>query len=360
MFETPFYHGKVFTMSICYAFLKNANGLTLKVADLGGIAVSLTAPDRKGRLADILLGVDDPAYLGSDYLGALIGRVGNRIKAGRFRIDGKTYQVTLNDGPDKTKPANALHGGVEGFDARRWNMREFQAPDGPALELTLLSPDGDQGFPGNLAVRVVYTLTDSNVWRIEYWAVTDRPSPVSLTNHAYFNLSGDLSRPITGHTMQLFASAVNDLGAGLIPNGKKFPVEGSPFDFRTPHAIGERIDAKHRLVKAGNGYDHNFVIDRDGAAPGELVRCARVVEPDSGRAMETWTTLPGVQFYAGNFLGSKPLPLKGGILAGRRTGFCLETQFAPNAVNMPAFESGLLRPGEVWHHVTEYRFSTVK
>ena len=347
-------------MTIQQVFLQNDNGLALRVADLGGTALSLTVPDRDGRLADILLGAENPVDIGVDYIGALIGRVGNRIKGGRFRVDGKTYQITRNDGPDKTHPANSLHGGVEGFDARRWSMREFQAPDGPAVELTLLSPDGDQGFPGNLAVRVVYTLTNDNVWRIEYWAVTDRPTPVSLTNHAYFNLTGDLSRPITGHRMQLFASAVNDLGVGLIPNGKKFPVKDSPFDFLKPHVIGDRIDANHRLIKAGKGYDHNFIIDRGTAAPGELVRCSRVVEPDSGRVMETWTTLPGVQFYAGNFLGKSLLILKGGIPAGHRTGFCLETQFAPNAVNMPAFESGLLRPGEVWHHVTEYRFSTVR
>jgi aldose 1-epimerase len=341
-------------MSIRYAFLKNSNGMTLTVADRGGTAIALTAPDRNGRLQDILLGVDDPAYLGVDYLGALIGRVGNRIRHGTFRLGGQTYHLTINNG------RNTLHGGVEGFDARTWKMREFTAPDGPALELTLLSPDGDQGFPGNLAVRVVYTLTDAGTWRIEYWAVTDRPTPVSLTNHAYFNLTGDLTKPVTGHTMQIAASAVTDIDSALVPNGKLVQLDGSPLDFRKPHVVGERIDARDRLLRAGKGYDHNYMIDRKRAKPGALVRCARVVEPESGRAMECWTTLPGVQFYSGNCLGSTPFPIKGGATVAPRTGFCLETQYAPNAVNMPAFESGVLRPGEVWHHITEYRFSVVK
>ncbi len=347
-------------MKLRYAYLKNAKGMTLRVADLGGIAVSLTVPDRDGRLRDILLGVDDPEYLGVDYLGALIGRVGNRIKGGTFRLDGKVYTVPLNNGPRGKAPVCSLHGGLHGFDSKRWEMREFQAPDGPALELTLLSPDGDEGYPGNLAVRVVYTLADEGTWRIEYWAVTDRPTPVSLTNHAYFNLTGDLTKPVTGHTMQIAASAVTDIDSALVPNGKLVQLDGSPLDFRKPHVVGERIDARDRLLRAGKGYDHNYMIDRKRAKPGALVRCARVVEPESGRAMECWTTLPGVQFYSGNCLGSTPFPIKGGATVAPRTGFCLETQYAPNAVNMPAFESGVLRPGEVWHHITEYRFSVVK
>ena len=337
-----------------HSFLKNALGMTLTVVDRGGTAVSLTAPDRTGRLRDVLLGVDDPAYLGDSYLGALVGRVGNRIRHGVFRLDGKKYQITLNDG------RNALHGGVEGFDARMWRMREFRAPDGPALELTLLSPDGDQGFPGNLAVRVVYTLTDTGTWRIEYWAVTDRPTPVSLTNHAYFNLTGDPTIPITDHLLQLNASGFDSTDAHLIAAGKVRPVDGTAFDFRKPRPIGERIDEKDPDLRHGKGYDCNFRIDRGKAPEGTLVRFARVEEPTTGRVMEGWTTLPGVQLYTGNYLGSRPLPLKGGILAGARTGFCLETQFAPNAVNHPDFDgSCILRPGALWHHVTEYRFSTL-
>ena len=348
------------SMSLRRAFLKNSLGMTLTVFDRGGTAVSLTAPDREGRLRDVLLGVDDPAYLGRDYIGALIGRVGNRIRRGTFRLDGRTYHATLNDGKGPKGPVNTLHGGVEGFDSRIWSMREFQAPDGPALELTLLSPDGDQGFPGNLSVRVVYTLTDAGAWRIEYWAVTDRPTPVSLTNHAYFNLSGDLSKPVTDHVLTLDASGFDSTDAQLIAAGKVRPVDGTPFDFRKPHPIGERIDAKDPDLRHGKGYDCNFRIDREGAAPGELVRFARVEEPETGRAMEGWTTLPGVQLYTGNCLRPDHIVLKGGVPAGFRTGFCLETQFPPNVVNHPDFDgSCILRPGEVWHHVTEYRFSTL-
>lgn len=347
-------------MTLRRAFLKNALGMTLTVVDRGGTAVSLTAPDRQGRLRDVLLGVDDPAYLGLDYLGALIGRVGNRIRRGTFRLDGRTYHATLNNGKGPKGPAHTLHGGVEGFDARTWSMREFRAPDGPALEMTLLSPDGDQGFPGNLAVRVVYTLTDAGAWRIEYWAVTDRPTPVSLTNHAYFNLGGDLARPITDHVLQLFASGFDSTDAQLIAHGKVRPVAGTPFDFRSPHRIGERIDAKDPDLRHGKGYDCNFRIDRGKAAPGALVRFARVEEPESGRVMEGWTTLPGVQLYTGNCLDPDKIVLKGGLPAGRRTGFCLETQFAPNAINHPDFDGAcILRPGDIWHHVTEYRFSTL-
>ena len=341
-------------MSIRYAFLKNSTGMTLKVADRGGTAIALTAPDRNGRLQDVLLGVDDPAYLGVDYLGALIGRVGNRIRHGTFRLDGKKYQLTINNG------RNTLHGGIEGFDARTWRMREFRAPDGPALEMTLLSPDGDQGFPGNLAVRVVYTLTDTGIWRIEYWALSDRPTPVSLTNHAYFNLTGDPALPITDHKLQLFASGFDSTDAHLIAAGKVRPVEGTAFDFRKSHPIGERIDEKDPDLRHGKGYDCNFRIDRGKATSDALVRFARVEEPASGRVMEGWTTLPGVQLYTGNYLGSNALVLKGGLAATPRTGFCLETQYAPNAVNHPDFDGAcILRPGAVWHHVTEYRFSTV-
>lgn len=344
-------------MKLRYAFLKNASGMTLQVADRGGTAISLTAPDRTGKLADVLLGVSDPDYLGVDYLGALIGRVGNRIANGTFSIDGQTYTVPLNNGPRGEAPVCALHGGPEGFDSRTWKMREFRAPEGPALELTLLSPDGDQGFPGNLAVRVVYTLTDTNIWRIEYWALTDRATPVSLTNHAYFNLTGNLSAPITGHEVQLWASSITETDRALVPTGNLIDVTGTPFDFRTPHTIGERIDDADPNLRAGNGYDHNYMIDRGSATADELVRFASVTDPASGRTMECWTTLPGVQLYTGNGLGNSEILLKNGAYAARRTGFCLETQYAPNAVNMPAFESGLLRPGQLWHHVTEYRFS---
>lgn len=345
-------------MKLRYAFLKNAHGMSLQVAEQGGTAISLMAPDRKGQMGDVILGVSDPEFLGRDYLGQLIGRVGNRIANGTFTLDGVEYKIPLNNGPRGEAPVCALHGGPDGFNSRKWKMREFEAPEGPALEMTLLSPDGDQGFPGNLAVRVVYTLTNTNVWRIEYWALTDRATPVSLTNHAYFNLTGDSTKSVMGHEAQIFASAITESDPYLVPNGKLVDVEKTPFDFRTPHTFGERIDADEANLKNGKGYDHNFVLDREGAARGELARCAVVKDPESGRVMECWTTLPCVQLYTANGLGVyEPFPLKNGVTTTARTGFCLETQFAPNAVNIPAFESAILRPGELWHHVTEYRFS---
>ncbi len=332
--------------------LRNAGGMSLRVAELGGTALSLTAPDRRGRLEDVLLGLDRASESTSAYLGTLIGRVANRIRKGRFPLDGRTYELAVNC-VEGGVPVT-LHGGMAGFDRKRWAMQPFTAPDGPAVQLTYLSPDGEEGFPGNLFVRVVYTLTDDNVWRIDYWAVTDAPTPVNLTQHAYFNLTA-CRRDVLAHELELFSDTFTPSGKGLLPTGELAPVAGTPLDFRAPRAIGERIDARSRPLRLAGGYDHNYLVRRKRGEAGALVRCARVRDPESGRVLEAWTTEPCVHFYSGNFLD--------GSIVGKRKvrylpryGFCLETQHAPDSVNQPAFPSVVLRPGEVYRHTTEYRF----
>ncbi len=333
--------------------LRNARGMSLRVAELGGTALSLTAPDRNGRYEDVLLGLDRATASSSAYLGTLIGRVANRIHKGRFELDGQTYQLALN-ATAGGRPT-ALHGGEAGFDRRQWTLHPFNAPDGPALQLTYLSHAGEENYPGNLFVRVVYTLTNTNAWRIDYWAVTDAPTPVNLTQHAYFNLTA-CRRDILEHELELFCDAYTPTDKGFIPTGEVAPVDGTPLDFRKPHPIGERINARSRPLSIVGGYDHNFLIRRKRREAQALVRCARVREPDSGRILETWTTEPCVLFYSGNFLD--------GTLVGKRKlryphryGFCLETQHAPDSPNQPSFPSIVLRPGDVYRHTTEYRFS---
>jgi len=341
-------------MKTTTATLRNANGMSLKASNLGGTALALTAPNRNGRFEDVLLGFDQPvAKAGGAYLGTIIGRVGNRIAKGRFSLGGKTYKLALN-----TEPAGrpcTLHGGATGFDRRLWDMRKFTANDGPALEFTYFSPDGEEGFPGNLFTRVVYTLTNDNAWRIEYWAMTDAPTVVNLTQHAYFNLTA-CRRDILGHELQLFCDHYTPTDKGLIPTGETVPVKDTPLDFTTPAAIGERIDAKFKPLVIAGGYDHNFVINRKRGQDKALVCCARVKEPDSGRVMETWTTEPCVQLYTGNFLDGT-LVGKRKVRYTQRSGFCLETQHAPDSPNQPSFPSIVLNPGEVYQQTTEYRFS---
>lgn len=328
--------------------LKNKNGMKMTVSSLGGIVTELTAPDREGRFADILLGrprVEE--YHDTGYMSALIGRVCNRIRDGQFVLDGVRYQVPCNSG------RLALHGGNEGFDQKIWSCRPFSSPEGPALELTYLSPDGEEGFPGNLFVRVVYTLLDMNAWRIQYWAMTDAPTVVNLTHHAYFNLNGGVA-DIRDHVLHMHCSRVTPVDASLLPTGKMIPVAGTPLDFTIPMPMGARVDAKHELLASAGGYDHNYVIDRSG--PG-LVRCAVLEDPSSGRRMETWTTEPCVQLYSGNFL-AEGTPGKHGQVYGHRHGVCLETQHAPDAPNQPGFQSIRLDPGEVMQSTTIYKFTT--
>ncbi len=327
--------------------LTNKNGLEARIITYGGTMVSLKTPDRNGKLADVVLGFDtvDGYVKTTSYFGALIGRYGNRIGGAQFKLGGVEYKLPKNDGQ------NSLHGGSPGFDKRVWTAREL--PDG-GLELTYLSKDGENGYPGNLRAVVAYHLTDANELRIDYSATTDKPTVVNLTNHSYFNLKGAGSGDILGHLLTLNASRFTPVDSGLIPTGELRSVAGTPFDFRKPVAIGARIGQNDEQLKLGKGYDHNFVLDRSGAG---LALAARVEEPGSGRVMEVLTTEPGIQFYSGNFLDGSAKG-KGGVAYAYRSGFCLETQHYPDSPNKPAFPSTELKPGQKYQSTTVYRFLT--
>jgi aldose 1-epimerase len=325
---------------------------TVSVTNLGGHVVSILAPDRAGKVADVTLGYEDLAgYLGdTSYLGSLVGRYANRIAKGRFALDGKTYTLATNNGP------NALHGGPTGFAKRVWTAKVVAGKDGDALELVYVSKDGEEGYPGTLAAKVVYSLRADGSLAIDYEATTDAPTIVNLTNHAYFNMAGEGEGEVLGHEMQIEADATTPVDATLIPTGEVRPVAGTPFDFRKPVAIGARIDAADEQLRFGGGYDHNFVLR--GQA-GELRPAARVVEPKSGRVLEMLTTEPGVQFYSGNFLDGTVVG-KSGRPYVRRAGFCLEAQHFPDSPNQKAFPPVVLRPGQVYRQTTVYRFSVAR
>jgi aldose 1-epimerase len=326
-----------------------AGGVRARIATYGGALVSLWAPDRDGRPGDIVLGQDDLAgYLAqTSYHGALIGRHGNRIGGARFTLDGVEYRLPANDGP------NHLHGGRVGFDRAVWTAAPRETSDGPALELGHTSPDGDEGYPGNLTVRVVYTLTRDGALRLDYAAETDRATVVNLTHHAYWNLAGHAAGPIGDHHLVLDASRVAAVGPGLIPTGELRAVDGTPFDFRSGARIGARIDAGDDQLRIAGGYDHSFAVD---GSVGELRRAARVTEPTTGRVLEVLTTEPAVQLYSGNFLdGARG---KGGAMYAWRSGFCLETQHHPDAPNQPGFAPTTLRSGAHYRSTTIFRFST--
>jgi len=325
---------------------------TVSVTNLGGHVVSIQAPDRAGKVADVTLGYKDFAgYLGdTSYLGSLVGRYANRIAKGRFALDGKTYTLATNNGP------NALHGGPTGFAKRVWSAKVVAGKDGDALELVYVSKDGEEGYPGTLTAKVVYSLRADGSLAIDYEATTDAPTIVNLTNHAYFNLAGEGEGTILGHEMQIEADATTPVDATLIPTGEVRPVAGTSFDFRKPVAIGARIDAADEQLRFGGGYDHNFVLR--GKA-GELRPAARVVEPKSGRVLEMLTTEPGVQFYTGNFLDGSVVGESGRPYV-KRAGFCLEAQHFPDSPNQKTFPSVVLRPGQVYRQTTVYRFSVVK
>lgn len=333
--------------------LKNASGLIAEISDYGGIVVSLRVPDRSGHSADVALGFNTLAEYQekSPYFGAIIGRVGNRIAHGKFSLDGKTYTLVTNNNPGGM-PCQ-LHGGIKGFDKVLWAADSAQRDGEPALRLRYLSVDGEEGYPGNLQVEVVYSVTKDNGLRIDYTATTDRATPVNLTNHSYFNLRGEGEGTILDHELTLHASRYTPVNAGLIPTGELAPVAGTPLDFTQPHKIGERIGAADEQLKRGLGYDHNFVID---GANGELRSAAVVHEPTTGRVMEVLTTEPGIQFYSGNFLDGKSNG-KSGRPHAYRTGFALETQHFPDSVNQPNFPSIILRPGQTYRTMTVYRFS---
>ena len=328
--------------------LTNASGVEARVITYGAIITSLKVPDRNGTLGDVVLGFDSLAgYLGeTPYFGALIGRYGNRIGRARFDLDGTTYRLAANNG------ANHLHGGIKGFDKVVWGAQPVESGNGAGVVFRRTSPAGEEGYPGALSVEVTYTLTNADELIFDYLATTDAPTPVNLTQHSYFNLAGNGSGDVLAHLLTLNASRYTPVDAGLIPTGELAPVEGTPFDFRTSHAIGERIGADDEQIRLGGGYDHNFVLDRGDAAPGQLVLAARVEEPTTGRFLEVRTTEPGIQFYSGNFLDGT-LTGKGGAVYARRSGFCLETQHFPDSPNKPGFPSTILRPGE------EYRSRTV-
>jgi aldose 1-epimerase len=330
--------------------LRNASGMEVSVTNYGGIITALQVPDRNGKLGDITLGYDSiEGYLkSSPYFGAIIGRYGNRIGKAQFKLDGKTYKLPANDGP------NTLHGGLKGFDKVVWQAEPFERTGERGIVFSYVSPDGEEGFPGTLTTRVTYTLTDKNELAFDYHATTDKTTVVNLTQHAYFNLAGDGAGDVLGHELTIPADRFTPVDATLIPTGEQASVEGTPFDFRTQTAIGARIGSDDEQVKRGKGYDHNFVLNRSGDG---LVLAARVEEPKSGRVMEVHTTEPGVQFYSGNFLDGS-ITGKGGHVYNLRNGFCLETQHFPDSPNKPKFPSTTLQPGQEYKSRTVYTFST--
>lgn len=329
--------------------LKNANGVELKITNYGGVITSVSAPDREGEFADVVLGFDRLSKYRDEhpYFGALIGRYGNRIAEGQFAIDGNTYHLPRNNGP------NTLHGGESGFDKRLWEAEEVRLDQAAGLDLTRVSEDGEQGFPGNLNVKVRYLLNNDNEIVIQYEATTDQPTVCNLTNHSYFNLKGAGNGDILDHELMINADRFTPINETLIPTGELRPVEGTPFDFRDPTPIGKRIKAENQQLEYAGGYDHNFVLQRDEEG---MVLAASVLEPNSGRFLEVLTTEPGLQFYSGNFLDGSNVG-KGGKVYEFRNGFCLETQHFPDSPNQEDFPSTVLRPGEVYETRTIYRFS---
>ncbi len=331
--------------------LKNASGMQVKITNYGGTIQSVIVKDRKGKFDDVVLGFDTlagyTAPINTAYFGALIGRYGNRIARGTFTLDGTTYHIPTNDGP------NMLHGGKIGFNKRIWDAKDVSTSDTPALELHYLSPDGEEGFPGNLDVTVRYSLDDKNGLHIDYSATTDKATVLNLTNHSYFNLGGAGSATVLTHKVKLDADKFTPVNSTLIPTGKLENVSGTPFDFRKPTDVGARIGARSEQLKLGHGYDHNFVLNH----PGDLnVVAARVEEPKSGRVLEVFTTQPGIQFYSGNFLTGNIHGI-GGVYR-HRSALCLETQHFPDSPNQSSFPTTVLRPGEQFHQTTIYRFSS--
>lgn len=329
--------------------LKNTSGVTVAITSYGGRIVSWLVPDKNGRMVDVTLGYNSlDEYLNNNesYFGTLVGRYGNRIAKGKFTLDGKTHTLPINNGP------NSLHGGKKGFNARVWDARSI---DDRTLELTYVSADGEEGYPGKLTTTVVYTLSDDNSLKIDYTATTDKPTVVNLTNHAYFNLNGEGSGPIADHRLMIAADRYTPVDETLIPTGELAPVEGTPFDFRKPTPIGERADADHPQIKHGGGYDHNFVLN--GGQTATPRRIATVESPQTGIVMDVSTTEPGVQFYGGNFLDGSQKG-KSGNAYEKRSAFCLETQHFPDSPNQPGFPSTVLRPGQTYKTTTIYTFST--
>ena len=351
MSKTPF-ERTADDQSVDLITLRNRNGIEIQVLSYGGIIMSLKTPDRTGAIDDIVLGFDHlKDYVEkSPYFGTLIGRYGNRIAKGKFTLDGQTYTLATNNN------ANHLHGGIKGWDKVVWGADMFQNAGAVGVILTYTSKDGEEGYPGTVKARVTYSLNEQDELTVDYFATTDKPTVINLTQHSYFNLAGTNAQDVLGHELMLNADGYTPVDAGLIPLGQIAPVAGTPFDFKAPTPIGARINDTHEQIARGGGYDHNFVLNRTGDG---LSLAARVVEPMSGRTVTVSTTEPGVQFYTGNFLDGT-LTGKGGRLYGRRAGFCLETQHYPDSPNQPAFPSPVLRPGQEYRSKTVFAFGTVK
>jgi aldose 1-epimerase len=328
--------------------LTNGSGMRVRILNHGGTILSLEAPDRHGKLADLVLGHDTAAEYadGGPYFGCAVGRYANRIQGGKFTLEGKEYTLAVNNGP------NALHGGLRGFDKVVWVAEPLAEQN--AVRMTYVSRDGEEGFPGEVKTVLTYTLTEAGELKIDYAAESTQATPFNITNHTYFNLAGHDAGFVGDQIMTLNADTFLPADETSIPYGHETAVEGTPFDFRAPHAIGERIDADHEQLRFGNGYDHNFCLNKK--ADGELSLAARAEDPASGRVMEAWTTQPGVQFYTANYLDGK-LKGKGGCFYVRRGGFCLETQHYPDSPNQPQFPSTILRPGAPFKSQTIYKFS---
>jgi aldose 1-epimerase len=331
--------------------LTNKQGMTLKVMNYGGIITSLTAPDKNRDFEDVVLGYDSlSGYLeDSPYFGALIGRYGNRIAKGKFSLDGKQYTLATNNGE------NHLHGGVKGFDKVFWNIEELSSLEGPALKLTYLSKDMEEGYPGNLQVEVTYTLTDKNELKINYNATTDKTTILNLTQHSYFNLSGNTKTDILTHELMLNADKYIPVDKTLIPTGELKSVSNTPFDFKTPTTVGSRIDKKDQQLEFGRGYDHCWVLNQSSDT---LALAATLHDPANGRVMSVYTTEPGIQFYSGNFLDGS-LTGKFNAVYKKRYGLCLETEHFPDSPNQKTFPAVILNPGEAYKTETVYAF-TVK
>jgi aldose 1-epimerase len=326
--------------------LRKPGGIEARICNYGGILVSLKAPDRDGHLGDVVLGYDHfDGYLAlSPYFGALVGRYANRIAQGTFPLEGVTYTLAVNNGP------NSLHGGRKGFDKMIWQATQSCSGASPMLSLNYLSKDGEEGYPGDLSVKAIYSLTDDDGLRLDFTATTDKTTIVNLSQHTYFNLAG--KGDVLGHLLEIDADRFTPVDGTLIPTGELRPVAGTPFDFRQPTTIGLRIGQADEQLKHGHGYDHNFVLNHP---MGRLDVVARVSEPVTGRVLEVSTTQPGLQFYSGNFLNGA-ITGKGGQVYHKHAGFCLEAQHFPDSPNHPAFPSVTLKPGEVYRNTIIYRF----
>ena len=329
--------------------LTNSNGMQVAITNYGARIVSILAPDRNGKMADVVLGFDNlPDYMKyNTYFGALVGRYANRIGGAKFTLDGKLYHLPVNNGP------NSLHGGIKGFDKRFWAAEEIQGEE-PSLAMTYSSKDGEEGYPGNLQAKVVYTLTKDNSLKIDYSATTDKDTVINLTNHSYFNLAGEGNGDVLKQVLMINSGKITPADSTQIPTGKIMDVAGTPFDFRKPTPIGARINADNQQLKIGKGYDINYILDRKG--PG-LEVAARAYDPESGRELEVYTTEPGIQFYSGNFLDGS-VHGKRGKAYGSRSAFCLETQHYPDSPNHANFPTTELKPGQTFHEVTVFKFST--